>query len=115
MCCSRSLAALCPTSHLQGIDAARVDDELMGVQTLASVIMDTETLELIDIYNATQKVGSEDGRDHFSKETVIKVLLHRADKQARDFTKSFRGSLAGASAAAAVKKSGLFDKLLGRK
>jgi hypothetical protein len=109
-----------PDTRAQGIDAARVDDELMGVQTLVSAIMDTESPELIDIYGATQKVGSEEGRDHFSKETIIKVLLHRADKHARDFTKSFRGSSTGAAAAvssvtAAVKKTGLFGKLLGRK
>ncbi len=105
---------------MQGIDASRVDDEMMGVQTLVSAIMDTESVELIDIYGATQKVGSEEGRDHFSKETIIKVLLHRSDKHARDFTKSFRGSSTAAGAAvssvsAAVKKTGLFSKLLGRK
>ena len=89
----------------------------MGVQTLVSAIMDTESVELIDIYGATQKVGSEEGRDHFSKETIIKVLLHRADKHARDFTKSFRGSSSGAvsSVAAAVKKTSFFGKLMGRK
>jgi hypothetical protein len=104
----------------QGLDAARVDDELMGVQTLVSAIMEMDSSELIDVYSATQKVGSEEGRDYFSKETVIKVLLHRADKQAREFTKSFRSSSSGASAAAssvaaAVKKTGLFGKLMGRK
>jgi hypothetical protein len=101
------------------MDAARVDDELMGVQTLVSAIMDTESHELIDIYGATQKVGSEEGRDHFSKETIIKVLLHRSDKNARDFTKGFRGasktSATVSSVTAAVKKTGLFGKLLGRK
>jgi hypothetical protein len=102
------------------MDAARVDDELIGVQTLVSVLMDMDSPELIDIYGATQKVGSEEGRDHFSKETIIKVLLHRSDKQARDFTKGFRGSSTGASAAvssvaAAVKKTSLFGKLMGRK
>ena len=105
---------------LQGMDAARVNDELMAVQSLASVIMDMESAELIDIYSATQKVSSEEGKDLFSKETVIKVLLHRADKQAREFTKSFRGTSTSASAvassvAAAVKKTGLFGKLMGRK
>ena len=104
----------------QGLDAARVEHELMGVQTLVSAIMEMDSAELIDVYSATQKVGSEEGRDCFSKETVIKVLLHRADKQARDFTKSFRSSSTGAGAAAssvaaAVKKTGLFGKLMGRK
>ena len=46
---------------------------MMGVQTLVSAIMEMESCELIEVYGATQKVGSEEGRDCFSKETVIKV------------------------------------------